>query len=230
MASQIETLVETQHRLLADISHELRSPLTRLRLALAIARRKSSEEIKAPLDRIEREAVRLDGLIQQLLTLVRLESGSKRVRHEEFDLAMLLREIVSDAQFEAQGSNRRVGLVCPEECKVRGNRELLRSAIENVVRNAVNYTAEGTEVVVEVDSQEGQLAILVSDHGPGVPVEVLQHIFDPFFRVDEARERSSGGAGLGLAITQQVIQHHGGTVTALNAAEGGLRMVIELPS
>jgi two-component system sensor histidine kinase CpxA len=230
MAEKIQSLVDSQRRLLGDISHELRSPLARLNVALELARQRSGAEATSALERIQREAEILNEMIGQLLALTRLESGAEAIRKTQFDLSALVSRIVQDAAFEARSRNRLVKLETPERCPVTGNEQLLRSAIENVVRNAVQYTAEGTEVEVKLEcSEQGGVVITVHDRGAGVPENALTEIFRPFYRVDEARDRQAGGVGLGLAITDRAVRLHGGKVQAANAAEGGLVVSISLP-
>jgi two-component system, OmpR family, sensor histidine kinase CpxA len=233
MADRIEALISAQQRLLGDISHELRSPLTRLNLSLAIARRNAGEAASGEHDRIEAEAARINTLIDQLLMLTRLESGVEEVEDESIYLTQLVQETVADADFEAQNLNRAVRIVESDESLVTGSRLLLRSAVENVVRNAVRYTAEGTAVEITLrveDAGDDSTAVIsVRDHGPGVPEESLDDLFRPFYRVTEARDRQSGGTGLGLAITERAVRLHGGAVKAVNAPGGGLLVEIRLP-
>ena len=232
MAAQIETLVMSQRRLLGDISHELRSPLVRLSVALGLAKRRAETEAPGliePLNRIERESERLNDLIGQLLTLTRLETSPGDVEKTPIVLPDLIGQIVADADFEAQARNRKVEFPNPEACKVSGNLELLRSAIENVVRNGVHYTAENTSVRVNLSCSSGGALISVRDYGKGVPEEALNDLFRPFYRVADARDRGTGGTGLGLAITERAVRLHGGTITAANAPEGGLVVEIRLP-
>jgi two-component system, OmpR family, sensor histidine kinase CpxA len=233
MADRIEALISAQQRLLGDISHELRSPLTRLNLSLAIARRNAGEAASSEHDRIEAEADRINTLIDQLLMLTRLESGVEEVGDELIDLTQLVHETAADADFEAQNLNRAVRIVESEECLVTGSRLVLRSAVENIVRNAVRYTAEGTAVEITLHVEGGGDAstavISVRDHGPGVPEAALDDIFRPFYRVTEARDRQSGGTGLGLAITERAVRLSGGTVKAVNAPDDGLLIEIRLP-
>ena len=228
MAEKIETLITSQRRLLGDISHELRSPLARLNVALELARQRAGEDARGALQRIQREAENLNEMIGQLLALTRLESGAEGVDHVRFDLAQLIRGIVDDADYEARNRNRSVRLEAPEACHLFGNEQLLRRAIENVVRNAVQYTAEETEVEVTLACGD-QAVITVRDHGAGVPAEALDKLFRPFYRVDEARDRNSGGSGLGLAIAERAVRLHGGTVEAANVATGGLAVTIAMP-
>ena len=233
MAEQIESLVQAQRRLLGDISHELRSPLARLSVALELARQRSGAEAASALARIQREAENLNEMIGQLLTLTRLQTGAQEVQQSEFDLCRLVREIADDAEFEAQSHNRSVKLESVAACSFIGNEQLLRRAIENVVRNAVHYTAEGTDVEIRVESNHAEseqqgIQIIVRDHGPGVPPAALEEIFRPFYRVDDARDREAGGVGLGLAIAERAVNLHGGKITAANASDGGLIVTIDL--
>ena len=233
MAERIESLMASQKRLLHDISHELRSPLARLKIALELARESDGPEAAWALERIEREADRLNDLIGQLLTLARLDSNSQKTDNDSVDLKRLVEEIALDADFEARNYNRAVEVVASQDCSITGNEQLLRSAVENVVRNAVSYTAEGTAVEVSLrrrDMDEGPTAVIsVLDKGRGVPQAVLADIFRPFYRVGDARDRQSGGIGLGLSISHRAVRAHGGTVTASNAPSGGLLVEIQLP-
>jgi two-component system sensor histidine kinase CpxA len=231
MASQIEALMKAQRRLLADVSHELRSPLTRLRLALGLLRRGTEGRSDAPLARMERDVDRLDGLIGQLLALSRLECLEQPPPMEPLDLQALVQGIAGDADFEARSMERRVRVLECAPCSVLGAPDLLRSAVENVVRNALRYTPPQTEVLIRLGhtAEAGTATIVVEDQGPGVPAKDLPHLFEPFYRVDEAREQHGGGAGLGLAITRQVVAVHGGGVSASNRPEGGLALRITLP-
>jgi len=231
MASQVELLMASQRRLIADISHELRSPLARLSVALGLARRTADPATDSSLNRIERETQRLNEMISGLLNLARLETGTETLDQEIVDIEELVSSVADDANFEAGSRNRSVRVLSTFPCSRIGNPQLLRSAVENVARNAVNYTAEGTEVEVSlVPAGEDESAVIrIRDHGPGVPESALKTIFEPFFRVDEARDRLSGGAGLGLSITDRVIRAHGGTVSAQNHYEGGLVIELTLP-
>jgi two-component system, OmpR family, sensor histidine kinase CpxA len=234
MAERLETLLKAQSRLLNDISHELRSPLARLNVALGLARQRAGGENSEMLERIELEASRLNELIGRILTLARLEDGEQRVPQTPVPLDELVLNVAEDAEFEAQARHCHVRTVIPEgDWGVRGNASLLHSAVENVMRNAIRYTQEGTTVEIELTSREragGSEAVLtVSDSGPGVPPHALAKMFEPFYRLDDARGRMTGGVGLGLAITERAVRFHGGKVTALNRAEGGLRVEIRLP-
>lgn len=234
MAERIDALLSAQRRLLRDISHELRSPLARLNVALGLARQKAGAEAQGALDRMEREADRLNELIGELLTLTLLESENKEGDAVAIDLEALVHDIVQDADFEAKVSNRTVRVVESEPISVSGVPELLRRAIENVVRNAVRFTTEGTSVELRLslsqDAPAAMARITVRDHGPGIPEEALGRIFEPFYRVADARDRQSGGTGIGLAITRRAVRLHGGSVRAFNAPDGGLEIVLDLPA
>jgi len=246
MAEQIESLLKAQRRLLGDISHELRSPLSRLNVALELARQRSGSEAMTALTRIQHEAENLNEMIGQLLALTRLETGDQEISKKSFDLRELVLDIAEDADFEARSRNRSVRVDSSRRCIIVGSEQLLRPAIENVVRNAVQHTAEKTEVEIKIkphakssgptgatvevqNVREGTAEITVRDHGEGVPENALSEIFRPFYRVDDARDRESGGTGLGLAITERAVRLHRGNVTALNAPDGGLSITISLP-
>jgi two-component system sensor histidine kinase CpxA len=233
MAERLESMVKAQQRLLGDISHELRSPLARLGVALGLARQRSGAEANGALDRIEHESDNLNEMISQLLTLTRLESGTDSRKRTDVDLAALVRDVAEDADFEARSVNRSVQVVWTERCTIQGIEELLRSAVENVVRNAVRFTPEGTAVEVALQRQNGAsdrfAVISVRDRGKGVPDEALEKIFRPFYRAEDARDRQSGGGtGLGLAITERAVRMHGGSVVAANAKDGGLSVEMRL--
>ena len=238
MAEKIEALINSQRRLLGDISHELRSPLARLNVALELARQRAGADATSALERIEREAENLNEMIGQLLALTRLEGDADAISRVDLDVAELVQQVVADADFEARSGNRSVVMKSNSDCPMTGNYELLYRAIENVVRNAVHYTAEGTQVEVEVRCENSadqsgstrEAMITVRDHGPGVPEVSLSEIFRPFYRVEFARDRDSGGAGLGLAIADRAVRLHKGKITATNAPHGGLVVTIVLPT
>ncbi len=233
MAERLQALVVAQRRLLGDVSHELRSPLARLRVAAELLRQGAGDDASAAVGRIEREVARLDELVGQLLTLSRIEAGAE-VERAPVDLKEMVEEVGADAALEAKGRDCEVRVAAPPAALVIGSARLLRSAIDNVVRNAIHYTAPGTTVDLELTSggagSDRRAVIRVSDHGPGVPEDALAHLFDPFFRVEEARERGAGSTGLGLTIAARAVNLHGGTITARNSPSGGLVVEIALPA
>jgi len=229
MAERLDTLMTAERRLLRDVSHELRSPLARLSIALGIARQTVNAGCERALDRIQYESERVNELIEQLLTLTRLEGGIEGSQKSLVDVDDLLGHIVQDADFEARGRGGRVRLTGGAGAPVKGVAEMLRRAFENIIRNAVLYTAAGTGVEVSVQSRPGAITVSVRDHGPGVPEESLAAIFRPFYRVDEGRDHRTGGTGLGLAIAERALRAHGGSVRAANTPEGGLVVTAELP-
>jgi two-component system sensor histidine kinase CpxA len=236
MAERLEALIANERRLLRDVSHELRSPLARLNIALGIARQQAQGEVTDSLDRIEYESDRLAELIDQLLTLARLEGGLQQDCACELELNEVVRQVVEDARFEARNRGVEVDLATGESCPTTGSAELLRRAVENVVRNAVCYTAERSRVEVSIrrtgTSERPAAEIRVRDHGPGVPDAALLDVFRPFYRVEAGRERNRGGLGLGLAITDRAVRAHGGTIAAAHAPGGpgdGLVITMTLP-
>ena len=226
MAGRIETLVDSQRQLLRDVSHELRTPLTRLNLAVNNARHVSGTLLGESLDRIDQESERLNALIDRIIRLSRVEASAEPPRQEVIELGDFIESIVSDADFEAAARHRRVSMVHAEMCRLTGDRELLREAIENIVRNSIRYTPENTAVTVDAYRYApAEYRIAVRDCGPGVPPEHMESIFEPFFRASQ----DSPGFGIGLAIVKRAISLHHGTVTARNLPEGGLEVTIALP-
>ncbi|MBW3636154.1 MAG: HAMP domain-containing protein [Armatimonadetes bacterium] len=255
LLAEQKQLMGAQRRLLGDVSHELRSPLARVSVALEMARDRAAtmqgaetvvpgrrSTLEDAHNRIERETEHLGALIDRLLTLSRLESGVQPPASQPVDLGELVRVVAADADFEARPRRRVVSVIACDDCQAHGSPDLLRSAIENVVRNAAHYTAEDTTVEITLSRANDEMVngvsesassphamITVRDHGPGVPETELQEVFRPFYRASQARDRQSGGAGLGLAITARAVELHGGEVRAHNAPEGGLIVQIRLP-
>jgi signal transduction histidine kinase len=234
MAERIEGLVTAQRHLLGDVSHALRSPLARLNVALGLARQRigSGEPASIHLDRIELEADRLNSLIGQLLKMARVESGVDLEASTEFDLAHIVEEVSADAGYEARHRGCTVRFTESRACLVSGAREMLRGAVENVVRNAVRHTGDRSAVEISIDRREAAgewlAAIRVRDHGPGVPEAALDRLFVPFHRTANGASHNDG-TGLGLAITKRTFEVHHGHVSAANAADGGLVVTLELP-
>jgi len=229
MAEQLQILLTSQQQLLRDVSHELRSPLARLQVALELARQRGDSRVDTELNRIETEAERLNELIGQVLTLARMDAGYRELDRHETDLCQLLEDVVADAQFEAQSRQSRIVIEKTTNCTLAVDESLLRSAIENIVRNAVKYTAANTPVEIKLEAAPDTISLTIRDHGAGVPDERLADLFKPFVRLSEARDRDSGGYGLGLAIAERAIHLHGGRIHARNCTDGGLSITIELP-
>jgi len=228
MASRLQALIGAQRQLLHDVSHELRSPLARLQAAIGLARQDPAR-FEATLNRIEREAGRLDELVGEVLTLSRLEAGVSGATSESVDLAELVAAIADDARFEAQAAGRDLHFEAPPcEIQAEVRAELLHRAFENVIRNAVRFTAPGTVVEVAVGvTADKRFSLSVGDRGPGVPEGGLQAIFEPFYR--SANGTVATGFGLGLAIARRAVESHGGTITARNREGGGLCVEIRVP-
>jgi signal transduction histidine kinase len=232
MAERIESVVHGQQRLFGDVSHELRSPLTRLSVAEGLLRQCPPEERAEYLDRIALEVEHLDSLIGQLLTLARIDSGSDSSHREKVELSSLIQEVAVDGNFEAQSKFCVVRVDSENFCTTTGGREQLRRAIENVVRNAIRYTQPSTDVEITIRKQcapvVSKAVIQVRDHGPGVSSDHLEKIFLPFYRIPTVDGEPTGGAGLGLAITDRIVSMYGGSVSAMNAPDGGLIVKLEL--
>jgi signal transduction histidine kinase len=221
MAERIEHAVTAQRQLLQDVSHELRSPLSRLSVAVELTR--TSKNPAEALDRVEREAQKLNALVGELLAMTRDE-----LRTSAVNLRRLLSEVVEEVEIEAQARGCRVVLDGTPEILLNADARLLKRAVENVTRNAVHYTAPGTDVHVGAQQRDGRVEITVQDAGPGVPEESLPRLFDAFYRVERDRDRSTGGVGLGLSIARRAVELHGGRISACNT-HPGLRVVLSLP-
>jgi two-component system, OmpR family, sensor kinase len=226
MAERIQELVTAKETLLRDVSHEFRSPLARIRMALALAERRAGEASRPDLARIEREAERLDALVGQVMTLTRLRT-TDTPRRDVVRLDSVVGEVVDDARFECPDA--KIEYAPAREVLLRGDSAGLKSAIENVVRNALTYGDRSKPIEVRLDADGDAATVRVLDRGPGVPEAELERIFEPFYRTDKSRDHRQDGQGIGLAITARVTELHGGKVRARNRAEGGLEIAIELP-
>ena len=226
MAERIQELVTSKETLLRDVSHEFRSPLARIRMALALAERRAGEASRPDLARIERETERLDKLVGQVMTLTRLRT-TDTPRRDLVRLDTLVGEVVDDARFEYPDATLEYS--AKGSVSLRGDAAGLKSAVENVVRNAMTYGDRTKPIEVRVDVGGVTSTVRVLDRGPGVPEAELERIFEPFYRTDNSRDHRQDGQGIGLAITARVAELHGGKVTARNRAEGGLEIAIELP-
>jgi two-component system sensor histidine kinase CpxA len=232
MAGRIEELISRQQQLIYDISHELRSPLARLNVALDLGRERKGSD--SAFDHMEQDIDCMSEMIGRMLTVAKLDSSSTEVQMTRVDLGELASRVVRGAEFELRERDNAVRFTMREECFVHGNGELLQSAIENIIRNAIRYTSSDASVEVQlqhVEKDGGSFILLsVRDYGTGVPEAELSNIFRPFYRVANDRDRQSGGAGLGLAIADRVVRVHGGKIHAQNAAPHGLRVDILLPA
>jgi len=228
MAERIQTLLSAERRLLMDISHELRSPLARLAVAIELARTEAGDAREAALNRIEKEADRLNSLVAELLQVTRAEGDPASRRVEPVRLDELVSSVVEDCSLEADARGCRLQWNAAAPMTIHGDAELIRRAVENVVRNAIRHAPASTPVEVSLDNGGPSARIRVRDYGPGVPEEHLPHIFDPFYRVDTDRNRASGGVGLGLAIARRAVELHKGRIQATNS-HPGLLMQIDLP-
>jgi len=231
MASKSENLISSQRQLLYDVSHELRSPLARMNVALDLLHRRVGED--SALRHMETDLQRLNEMITRLLTVAKLDAANALQSRVRVDLTELVSSIAVDAEFEAQEKGNRV-IVIPEAALViLGDPSLLRSAVENVLRNAMRYTKPGTAVEVVLQTTQGtgsnEAMIAVRDHGPGVPIDELTKIFKPFYRVTDRRGSESTGAGLGLAITERIVTLHEGRIRATNDPGGGLCVEMVFP-
>lgn len=226
MADRLERLLLSERRLLEDVSHELRSPLARLTLAVKLAR--TSPEPIAALERVDRHLDRLTSLTAEIVEMVRIEGDPQAQRWEPVDLGEVVAELVTDCRAEADPRACQIRVAGHIAGPVACDRELIRRALENVLRNAMRFSPQGSHVDVELRDARACVSLTVRDYGPGVPAAALERIFEPFFRVDESRGSDRGGVGLGLSIARRAVILHGGTVAARNA-NPGLMVTIELP-
>jgi len=229
MAEQVQLLIATQKRLLNDVSHEIRSPLARLQIAVEMGRQQP-EKINELMQRIEKETQRMDELVGELLTLSRLEADMHQHEQDYFDINGLVESISEDVSFEASSDNKQVKLSLTDEVLINGSIELLRRAIENVMRNAVFYTPNNSQINITVKKEINAVSILVCDSGSGVSDEKLADLFQPFIRINENQQNIKvPGFGLGLAIARRAIEKHNGEIHAYNREPAGLCIEMRLP-
>jgi signal transduction histidine kinase len=226
MAERLQGLIASERRLLGDISHELRSPLARLKFAVRLAR--TSTDTNAALDRIERDVDRISSLVADIVEITFIEGDPAVQGTEVVRAGEIIDEVIRDCSVEAEMQGCLIAVNGRLAGEVMGNRELLRRAVENVLRNGIRYSPEKSTIDVFITKDDSAANIVLRDYGPGVPEDALTRIFDPFFRVEEARDASSGGSGLGLSIAKRAIQVHHGRITAENALPG-LRVRIAIP-
>lgn len=232
MAARLEAMQIANRRLLQDVSHELRSPLARLSVALEIARKKGAGHIESEIERISLESERLETLVNDVLGLLRESSDATSRLDEDVELNDLLSDLVDVVNYEVPGGKPGIAWTPAEPCVLHGDRELLWRAVENLLRNALRHTDpdRGVRLTLEPSRKKSNLLITVRDFGEGVPEAELEKIFEPFYRVQESRDRGSGGHGLGLSIAANAVRRHGGTIEARNVADGGLAVQISLPA
>jgi signal transduction histidine kinase len=226
MAERLQRMIASERRLLADISHELRSPLARLKFAVKLAR--TSPDPDVAMDRISRDVDRIAALVAGIVEITLAEGDPEVQGAESIRLTEVLDEVIRDCAFEAQVRGCAIALSGCSTGEILGNRELLRRAIENVLRNAIRYSPERSTIDVYLNDDSDAANIAIRDCGPGVPEDMLTRIFDPFFRVEEARDALGGGSGIGLSIAKRAVQVHHGAISAENASPG-LRVRIRIP-
>jgi two-component system sensor histidine kinase CpxA len=228
MAGELRKQIQSERSLLSGVSHELRSPIARMRLALTLARRADDSEREEMLDRIEQDTIQLDSMLEQILTVARMESGQIKPKLESISLTDLVADVVHDAKFEAAASKATITYQYLDDVQVKADPGMLRSAIENVVRNAIFYSGEGGRIEVELAAGDTSASVTVQDNGPGVPEDKMQLIFDPFYRVDDSRGSKTGGMGLGLAISDNAMRSHDGGISAANVKPHGLAVTLTM--
>jgi len=226
MAERLDDSYKSQHQLLRDVSHELRSPLARIQVASLLAEQKTGES--SELKRIDQETLRLDGLIETILRLTRL-NDMPNLKLESLDIAPLIEEIVQNAHYEYQKTQKKIEVDLGKPPIIRADFEHLSSALENILRNAMYYTNDPSAVTLTAQTRGEVLEIRIKDEGPGVPEEDLKRLFEPFFRSDSSRNEKTGSNGVGLAITSRIIELHQGKVWAINSPDGGLTVIVQLP-
>jgi len=229
MAGELRNQIQSERNLLSGVSHELRSPIARIRLALTLARDADDDERAEMLNRIEQDTIQLDSMLERILTVARLESGQQKPQFEELSLNDVIDDVLHDAKFEAAATGGEITYRGDGDVQVNGDAGLLRSAIENVVRNAIFYSGQDGKIDVQLDRANDAAVISVRDNGPGVPESALPLLFKPFYRVDHSRGTTTGGMGLGLAIVRNAVAIHGGSVSAKNVLPRGLEVELRLP-
>jgi two-component system sensor histidine kinase CpxA len=226
MAQRLEALVTSQKRLMADVSHELRSPLTRLQMATGLAQLKQTPEQESYLLRIEKEANNLEKMIADVLKLARLEVNNQYTQMDKQSLQAIISQVIKDAEFESEQQNKTLVFSGQLSQSITCDAALIASAFDNILRNAIKYA--NTTIYCDVSQNQDRILITISDDGEGVNEQDLPHLLEPFYRVSQSRQRVSGGAGLGLAIAQQAIELHHGTITLSSPKGSGLIVTVAL--
>jgi len=231
MAGELRKQIKSERSLLSGVSHELRSPIARMRLALTLARRAADSEREEMLDRIEQDTIQLDSMLEQILTVARMESGQIKPKFETLSLSELVDDVLHDAKFEATGKNIAIHYDGVDNVQMNGDPGMLRSAIENVVRNAIFYTGQGGKIEVKLTTEGRNAYLSVIDNGPGVPPDKVMYIFEPFYRADDSRGSATGGMGLGLAIVHNAVEmHKGAGIMARNVEPHGFEIMFRFPT
>jgi len=230
MAAELRKQIQNERSLMSGVSHELRSPIARMRLALTLARCADDTERKEMLDRIEQDAIQLDSMLERILTVARLESGQLKPKLEPLSLNDLLDDVLHDAKFEAAATNATITYQGVENVWVNGDPGMLRSAVENVVRNAIFYSGEGGKIEVKLSTSGAAAFVTVQDNGPGVPPDKMLFICEPFYRVDDSRGTKTGGMGLGLSLVRNAIYAHGGAYALQNVEPHGFKVTLKIPT
>lgn len=229
MAEHIDLLISAKERLLQDISHELRSPLARLQIAVALCQSKTNNDGQEDIERMELEITRLDQLIGKILSLAKLQDPHKKLELKKVDLIEMVNTLIHDANYEYKQKNINIIFNHSKECIVNVDELLIHSALENILRNALRYTPENSKISISLTNKNNIITYEVSDQGEGVPKQDLESIFKPFYRVDSARPTTTGGYGIGLALTKKAIELHKGTIVANNLKPQGLSIKFMLP-
>ena len=230
MAERVAAAMEAQHRLIGDVSHEIKSPLARLSMALSLARRDAEQHASKQFSRMQHEIDSISRLVNELLTLASLDAAAGKTIEGEVELTEVIADVIGDIAFESPDRAPDITFLNQDgEAWVRGDRAMVRRAIENILRNAIFYTDPGVAIEIVCEARaDGWAQVRIADHGDGVPDRALAHLFDPFYRVDDARARQTGGTGIGLAICRRAVELHNGRVSATNIAPHGLAVVIKL--
>jgi len=229
MANHLTATLESQRQLISDVSHELRSPLSRLKIALGMAEQKQVSTLEKDLKRIKLESNRMNDMLENLLTISKLESQEYDSKKDELDLCQLFELVINDGQFEANESNVIIKSDLPESCQFLGNKETLMSGIENILRNAIKYAGKKGQVSCKLWQADSQIILSISDNGHGVEQNQLDKLFDAFYRPDFDRARNNGGVGLGLAIAKRAFAINGGRILAENVKPHGLKVIVKFP-
>ncbi|TQV73734.1 HAMP domain-containing protein [Aliikangiella marina] len=223
MANHLSRLLSSQKQLVSDVSHELRSPLSRLKIALGLMEKNSQDK---NIERIKLEARRMEDMLENILTLSRLDADEIDTQKEPCDLSKIVQSVINDAQFEASEASINIKSQILPNCDLRGVQEALYSGIENIIRNAVRYTGQGGTITITLENTDDHYLLTVADSGPGVPEDELDSLFEPFYRAEFARTRETGGVGLGLSIAKRAFALNGGTITAKNIEPHGLAILV----